>query len=357
LARTFALNICIFRLSALGDATHVLAVVDAIQKNPRSRDWKITWVIGPGEAKLVAGLKNVDLVIYDKKTGLRGALNLRQSLQSKLGGRPFDVLLQMQLALRANIVSRLIPAKRRIGFDRPRSKELHSLVINERIDKSAGPHVLDALFGFARKLGIEKPKRLTWPLYFSDADRDFAATHLPSGKRYLAISPCSSHTLRNWLPERYAAVANFASKSLQLTPVLLGGKSAVESQMADAIRSNLKVDYVDLVGKDTLKQLLAVLARADVLLSPDSGPAHMAQALGTPVVGLYAATALQRSGPYRSQQFCTDHYEKAAQIFKQKSASQLKWGQRVEYPGVMALIEVDEVCEKLRLASQQERLP
>jgi heptosyltransferase I len=349
-------DLCIFRLSALGDATHVLAVIDAIQRDPIGRHWNITWVIGPGEAKLVAGLANVELVVYNKKSGLKGALALRRTLQARLAGKAFDVLLQMQLALRANIVSRFIPAIRRIGFDRARSKELHGLAINERIDSSAGPHVLEALLGFLSPLKVERPSALSWPLHFSADDQAFAEKHLPDGKRYLVISPCSSHALRNWLPERYAAAANFAARELGLTPVLVGGRSIIEQQMAERIRAGLEVDHIDLVGKDTLKQLLAILKRADVVLSPDSGPAHMAQALGTPVVGLYAATSLARSGPYRSQALSTDHFGEAAMQFKAKSASQLKWGQRVEYPGVMALISVEEVCEKLRLAAVSGRL-
>jgi heptosyltransferase I len=344
------MNLCIFRLSALGDATHVLALIDAIQQDARAQFWRIVWVLGPGEAKLVAGLPGVELVVYDKRHGFKGALALRQKLRTMLGGKSFDVLLQLQLALRANIVSRMIPAQRRIGFDRVRSKELHSAVINERIDASAGPHVLDAMLGFLQPLGLTRPKTLRWPLVLPDAAHAFAKQYLPDGKRYLVISPCSSHRLRNWLPERYAEVANFAATELGLTPVLVGGKSAVEIAMAEQIRAALRVDFIDLVGKDTLKQLLGVLQRASVVLSPDSGPAHMAQALATPVVGLYAATDPGRSGPYCCQNLCTNHYAQAAQQFLGKSVTSLRWGQKVEREGVMALISVAEVCELLRKA-------
>ena len=183
-----------------------------------------------------------------------------------------------------------------------------------------------------------------------------AEAHLPTGQRYLVLSPCSSHSLRNWLPQRYAAVANFASEKLGLTPVLVGGKSALELAMAEAIRAHLRVNFIDLVGKDTLKQLLALLARADVVLSPDSGPAHMAQALGTPVVGLYAATDAARSGPYRAQHLCTQHYATAAQRFLGKPVEKLRWGQKIEREGVMALISVEEVCALLERAASGNRL-
>ena len=111
------MNVCLFRLSALGDATHVLALIDAIQRDPISRHWRLIWVLGPGEAKLVAGLPSVELVVYDKRSGLQGALQLRKHLSHLLNGAAFDVLLQLQLALRANVISKLIPAKRRIGWN------------------------------------------------------------------------------------------------------------------------------------------------------------------------------------------------------------------------------------------------
>jgi heptosyltransferase I len=345
------ITLCLFRLSALGDATHVLALIDAIQRDPVASKWRLIWVLGPGEAKLVAGLPGVELVVYDKRSGLKGALALRKSLAAILGGKPFDILLQLQLALRANLIGRMISAKRRIGFDAARSKELHSWVINERISATAGPHVLDALLGFLAPLNIARPAQLHWPLIIPEPAHTFAQQHLPAGQRYLVISPCSSHPLRNWSAERYAAVANFAAIELGLTPVLVGGRSAIETEMAAAIHSHLRVPVIDIVGKDTLKQLLAVLARAAVLLSPDSGPAHMASALGVPVVGLYAATDVWRSGPYQSRALCANRYSEAAAIFMHKPATSLRWGQKIELPGVMALISVEEVCALVRLAN------
>lgn len=341
------INLCIFRLSALGDATHVLALIDAIQRQSETARFRIVWVLGPGEAKLMAGLAGVELVVYNKKDGLAGAVRLRQRLKTLLGGARFDVLLQLQLALRANLVSRFVPARRRIGFDRQRSKELHSLVINERIAPSAGVHVLDVMLDFLPLLGLKRPETVHWPFPIPDEAHRFAEQHLPAGREYLLISPCSSHELRNWDAARYAALANYAAKRWQLVPVLIGGRSTLEQAMADAISTQLDVDAINLVGKDTLKQLLALLARARVVLSPDSGPAHMAQALGRPVVGLYAATDARRSGPYQCIDLCTEHYAQAAQQYLGKPVTALRWGQKVEKPGVMDLISVEEVCHLL----------
>lgn len=327
-------TICILRLSALGDATHVVPLIRTLQKNLPGV--QITWILGVAEAKLMQGLENVELITFNKKTGLSGIKNLA----SQLSGRRFDVLLQMQLALRANLISNIISAKRRIGYDAQRSKEGHGLFIKERIAHKHH-HVLDVFGLFAEPLGFSQTD-VIWNLPVSEVDYAWAKAQWPEGSPTLLISPCSSHELRNWLPERYAAVANHAqSRGWQV--VLCGGRSQLERDMGDAILARMPTPAIDLIGKDTLKQLLALLARADLVLTPDSGPAHMANAMGTKVLGLFACTDGTRSGPYSDNRYTVNHYPEAAKQFAHKPAEQLAWGKRVEFPGVMELIQTSEV--------------
>ena len=117
--------------------------------------------------------------------------------------------------------------------------------------------------------------------------------------------------------------------------------------MGLAISRHAQVPVLDLVGRDTLPQLLALLARATVLVTPDSGPAHMATMVDTPVIGLYAATNPARSGPYLSRHWCVNAYDEAALKFRQKPAAVLPWNTKIELPGVMELITVDAVTAKL----------
>lgn len=327
-------SICILRLSALGDATHVLPLLHTLRTAwPQAR---LTWVLGKGEAKLVEGLNDVELIVYDKKTGLKGMRELRRNL----AGRRFDVLLQMQLALRANFLSAFIPAKMRIGYDKARSKELHSLFINRRIPEG-GYHVLDVFGKFCEPLGL-KQNDVQWPMPMTQEARDWAAMQLPGEQKTLIISPCSSHQLRNWSAEGYAALARHAHHK-NWRVVLCGGRSELERNTADAIVRIADIPVIDLVGKDTLKQLLALLERADLMLCPDSGPLHMANAVGTKVIGLFACTDAERSGPYSDRRYCVNHYQEAARRFMNKPASQLPWGKRIEFPGVMELISAEEV--------------
>jgi heptosyltransferase I len=330
-------SLCLLRLSALGDATHAVALIRAIQQGLPGLP--ITWIIGKGEAKLVEGLEGVELVVFDKKAGLAGLRDLR----AKLAGRRFDVLLNLQLALRAGLLSTLVRADRRIGYDRARSKEGHSLFINERI-APGGHHVLDAFLQFLGPLGIA-PGPVRWDLPVPTEAHAWAAEQFPGDVPTLLVSPCSSHSLRNWSAERYAAVADHAvARGWRVA--ICGGRSELERRTADAILAHMSAPAIDLVGKDTLKQLLALLARASLVLTPDAGPMHLANAMGTPVLGLHACTDAERSGPYSDRRWCVNHYDRAARQFLGKPAAGLAWGRRVEFPGVMDLVEVDEVIDR-----------
>jgi heptosyltransferase I len=328
-------SICLLRLSALGDVTHVVPLVRTLQ-----RAWpevSLAWVIGTGEHRLLEGLPGVEFLVYDKRSGLRGMRELRRQLH----GRRFDALLQMQVAARANLLSGFIPARRRIGYDRSRSKDLHGLFVNERIADRPGIHVLDAIGSFCEPLGLRQTT-VNWDLPVPGAAREWARAQWPDdGVPTLLVSPCSSHELRNWRPERYAAVADHAS-SRGWRIVLCGGRSDLERNMADAILAAMRAPALDLVGKDTLKQLPALLERADLVMTPDSGPTHIANAMGTKVLGLHAASNPQRSGPYSDLRYCVDRYDDAARRYLGKPAAELKWGTKIERDGVMDLVSVGD---------------
>ena len=333
-------SLCLLRLSALGDVTHVVPLVRTLQ-----RHWPhlhLHWVIDKGGFRLLEGLEGVTFHTYDKKTGLAGMRALRGELP---GGR-FDALLQMQVALRANLLSAFIPARRRIGYDRSRSKDLHGLVINERIPDRPGIHVLDAMGSFCEPLGLTQTE-VVWNLPVPADAYAWAAAQWPADdKRTLVISPCSSHVRRNWFADRYAAVADHAAAQ-GWRVVLCGGRSELERQTADAIIAAMRAPALDLVGKDTLKQLPALLARADLVMTPDSGPMHIANAMGTAVLGLHAASNPRRSGPYSSVRYCVDRYDDAARRYKGRPAAELKWGAKIEHDGVMALVTVDDGIAEL----------
>jgi len=330
-------SICILRLSAIGDTCNAVAVVEAIQaRHPKAR---ITWVIGKAEATLLQGLPGVELVVFDKKVGFSAYRKLRK----QLAGRTFDALLVMQLALRANLVSLCISAKRRIGYDKARSKELHSLFINERIQSAQKPHVLDTFRQFSSALDVPLAPPC-WHIPVARDDENWATNQLDqSRQRSLVIVPAASAAERNWSPERYAAVADYAYNS-GFSVYLCGGPSATEVALAQAVSSHCKTPVRNLVGMSTLKQLFALIKQADMVIAPDTGPLHMAVAAGTPVIGLYAHSNPARTGPYGQPHHVADAYSPLLRQKLGNKAAQVPWGLRLKGDDLMAHISTEQVC-------------
>jgi len=333
-------SLCILRLSAIGDTCHVVPVVRTLQRVwPATR---LTWVIGRAEARLMSLLPQVEFITFDKRDSWGSLMALR----ARLAARRFDVLLHMQISLRASLAAAVVPARLRLGFDRTRARELQWLFTNAAIPARRNEHVLDGLQGFLYALGLPR-EPLRWNLPLPEEAQRYAEQLTASAQPTMLISPCSSHTLRNWRAERYAAVARHAYDVHGMRVILCGGPSDIERDMGAAIERAAHVPIVNQIGRDTLPQMLALLARARVLLSPDSGPAHMATMVGTPVIGLYAATRSARCGPYLSRAWCVDRYAQAAHRFCGRSAEELPWTKKIERPGVMDLIEVADVIERL----------
>jgi heptosyltransferase I len=338
-------TICLLRTSALGDVTHVVPLVRTLQRAwPATR---LTWIVGGLERKLVGDIAGVEFVTFDKRAGLAAFRDVRVALS----GRRFEALLQMQVALRANLLSLAVRCDRRIGYDRPRSKDLHGLFVRERIAARSGEHVLDAIGSFAEPLGL-KQTEVRWDIPVPDEARAWAAAQWPEDAPTLLINAASSHPRRNWRAERYAAVADHASRALKMRVVLSGGPSAVERALGDAILAQMTTRPLDLIGKDTLKRALALYQRAAIVLTPDAGPMHMANAVGARVLGLHAASNPARSGPYSDRRWCVDRYDAAARKYLHRPAAEIPWGTKIEYPGVMDLVTLDDVVERLETAVQ-----
>ncbi len=308
-------SLCLLRLSAIGDVCHAVAMVQAIQR--QYPQLAITWVVGKIEYQLLKHLPGVEFVVFDKGQGWKSYLNLRRALK----GRRFDVLLHMQVALRATIASLMIPAKVRIGFDRARAKEGQWLVTNEQVAPLATPHVLEGFMGFAKAVGVTdlQPK---WDIPVPAADTEFACQLIPDGDKALIICAAASKAERNWLPERYAQVANHALER-GYRVLLCGGPAPMEYQLAEAIIEHGDARIENQVGKTSLTQLLALLKQASIVLAPDTGPAHMAVTQGTPVIGLYAHSNPGRTGPYTCLDSVVSVYD---EVIALQHPGEVPWG-------------------------------
>lgn len=308
-------------------------------------DTPLTWIIGRTEAELLGDIRDIEFIIFDKSKG-RAAYD---DVGAALAKRSFDVALCMHASLRANGLYRRLPATIRLGFDVPRARDFQWLVTNRRIPAVRKEHVLDAMMGFAREIGA-LPKPLRWDIPVSGQDRAYAARYVSDPT--LVISPCSSQrarNFRNWPADRFAAVARHAQVRHRCRVVVTGGNTALEREYGERIVAGAGPDIVNLVGQTTLKQSLAVFAAAGAVVCPDSGPAHMATATLTPVIGLYATSNPERTGPYLSRRLTVNRYPEALYRYLGRGVDDVRWGRRVREPGAMELITVDDVIEKVDL--------
>ena len=272
----------------------------------------------------------------------------------------FDVLLHMQVAFRANLASLCINAGIKIGFDWHTAKELHALFMRHRITPAPRSHVLDGFRQFAKAIGVTEQNLgqiPSWQLPVGDADEQWAQTQLATtgNSRTLIISPAASKAERNWLAERYAAVADYATEQ-GFAVLLCGGPTELERNLSQAILAQAKHPITDLTGKTSLKQLLALLKHTSLVLAPDTGPTHMAVAAGTPVIGLYGHSNPDRTGPYLFRQYVVEVYHDDLLRQTGKTAAQQKFGKRVKGSHLMAQIEVEQVKTMLDTVITQEKL-
>lgn len=341
-------SICLLRLSAIGDTCHVVPLIRTLQHAwPECR---ITWIIGRVEAKLMSLMPEIEFLTVDKRRF--GADFLR--LRSELSRRRFDLMLQIHVSFRSSLLSTLVRAPAKLGFDRARARDFQWLFTNYQVRPRQREHVLDSFWGFTEAVGIAE-RRLEWNLPLPPEALAYAERVIPDELPTLLISPCSSHSMRNWRPEYYAQIADHAARRWSMRVILCGGPTRIEREMGDRILALAESRPADQIGRDTLPQMLALLSRATLLLSPDSGPAHMATVVDTPVIGLYAATNPARSGPYRSLHWCVSRFPEAARRFMGREPEQLPWWVKIEKPGVMDLIQPPDVIRRLDEFMRRDR--
>lgn len=337
-------RICLVRLSALGDVCLAVPLVRALQRaNPQAR---ITWVTSPPMLSLLEGLDGVEFIPMEKANHPFAYWRFYRQMR----GRSFDVLLAAQASFRAHFLYPLINAPVKIGFGRADARDAHRWFVTHHLPDGR-EHLLDSFLSFARALGVTHPA-VEWRLPLSKADHHFAEEQLGVADRWIAVNPMASKPERNWLPERCAAVIDTSVSRWDYHVLLTGGPSAAERAFAAGILARVKKPerVLNLVGRTTPRQLAAVLAKVKVLVAPDTGPVHIATAVGTPVIGLYAVASPQLSGPYHSQHLVIDKFPDAVRGILGQDPEHVPWKTRVKSPRAMQLISVEDVIDKLQQA-------
>ncbi|AVW93907.1 glycosyltransferase family 9 protein [Vibrio parahaemolyticus] len=328
-------SLCILRLSAIGDVCNTIATVQAIQKQwPTTQ---ITWITGKLEAQLLAAIEGVEVIVFDKKAGLDGY----KALWKQLKGREFDALLHMQYAIRASVATLGIKAKYKLGFSSDRSQDFQTLFTNVKVPSPQSLHVADGLMAFAHQIGIPNTE-LDWALSYSAQDQEWAENHVSYDKPNLLIVPGASKAYKNWNAEGYIDVIHHA-RAQGWNVILAGSPAQVELDLADAIQSRLEEPCLNLVGQSSILQMLALIDKVDMVIAPDTGPAHMASAMNTPIIGLYAHHNPVRVGPYRYLQYAVSVYEEVILAETGKTSQQLSWRTRAKDEKAMNRITSKQV--------------
>ena len=186
-----------------------------------------------------------------------------------------------------------------------------------------------------------------WHIPLSQSDLNFASEYIPKEKKTLVISPAASKDERNWLTSRYAQLADAAVEQ-GYDVILCGSPAEREIKLGQEITQLMKYNAVNLIGKTTLKQLTALLRYAQVVVAPDSGPAHLATTQGTPVIGLYGHSNPKRTGPCLSLDRVVSVYEQHVQEQYKKPLNELPWSTRVKGEHIMEDIQLEQVLNQLR---------
>jgi len=334
----------IVMMSAVGDAVHVLPVINALKRHQPTTH--ITWVLQPGPATLVRGHRAVDdIVLFDRANGLRAFTDVRRELSV----RRFDVVINLQVYFKAGIVTSLTRAPVKLGFDRARARDFNWLFTNRKIPPHAlGQHVQDQYFEFLTALGVPH-EPVGWDLgpwsherqwqqeFFSGIDRPAAA-----------IVVATSKPQKDWLPERWADVVDALFADYGLQPVLVGGRSLRERHAEQVIMERARHRPVSALGSG-LRNLVGILDGSALVLAPDTGPLHMAVALDRPVISLIGYTNPKRTGPYRRfHDLIVDAYGDPGEHYPLSMETRLDR---------MPRIAVRDVMEKVEVWKQRYRAP
>ena len=341
-------RIALMRLSAMGDC--ILLHPIALQILKHFPDAEIDWFMDPAWVSLFPRVGRLNIVPFKKPRGLRDLRSARQCLSA----RSYDVVLAMQASLRANVLYSFFHAPLKIGFDKRRARDGQWLWTNHKI-QAGDDHLLDGFARFADVLGVPREAPV-WNL--AGAARDDFSPELSAvfdRAPVVGILPAASKLERTPTPAFWQKLLQaFAHKSTDrplhaTTVLLLGGPSVLEKDLAREILAGEVegLNVINLVGKTSLYLLSGILRELNCLVSPDSGPAHMANAHKTSVIGLYGVAPSKLSGPYNNMDLVFDVYQRGVEQFLGKGIGDVKWGERVHNRAVMDMINPDEVADRL----------
>ena len=338
-------KVAILRLSALGDIVLCAAMVSYLAKTGKFR---IFWITTIQAKEMLGSIEGVEFIIIPKPKDIESFIQCRRML----GKQNFDFLLLAQASFSAHLVSMNVRAKTKIGFDSSRGKDFHKFFVNKCIRRKE-EHFVDGYFSFLHELDLTKPDEVSWQGLFEKPPLPLPL-EWPQKDAFMAVTTSASKKERNWLLQSYSEVIHYIQCS-GLKVVLIGGSETGEKDFNRRLFNHCKIPPLDLTGTIKLSELPYFMKKASFLLSPDTGTVHLARAVNTPVVGLYAVANPLLTGPYRALDFSINKHGEALKKFRGGSKNSIH--SRIHLPEAMELITVNEVIVQVELVLEFLSLP
>lgn len=299
------MKILIIKLSAIGDVVQTLPALEAIKKT--YPDSTVTWLVEEAAAGILEGHPLIDALLVSRRktwfrmlrdpfTVTRGLTRLVRFLQELRSVR-YDIAIDFQGLLKSGALIGLARATRKIGYDRTR--ELSYLFLNERLPAyDIEKHALDRYLDVARYLGAKDPSPVcTLPI---ERERALMKQRIEAmrqqGRPLVAVNPVARWKTKLWPERNFAELADRLVKGKNAVVVFTG--SPDDRGVNDRILSMMSGKAVNWAGETTLKELAALASLADLFITTDTGPMHLAAAAGAKVLALFGPTAPWRTGPY-----------------------------------------------------------
>ncbi len=328
-------RVCIVMMSAVGDAVHVLPVLTALKRH--RPDARVSWILQPGPATLVRGHPDInEILLFERSNGWRAYNDLRRQLRE----RRFDLVLALQVYLKAGMITRMVRAPVKLGFDMARARDLNWVFTNAQVRPHTMQHVQDQYFEFLDTIGVPHAAPVwnlgPWPHELGQQRERLRVFDRPIAPIVVATSKAQ----KDWLPERWAAVCDALYGDFGLQPVLVGGRSNRELAAERIILQQAKVPVISALGSG-LRGLVQILDGGALVLSPDTGPLHITVALDRPVVSLIGFSNPKRVGPYQKfHDLMIDAYGEPGEDYPISMENRLNR---------MPRISVDDVLTKVQL--------
>jgi 3-deoxy-D-manno-octulosonic-acid transferase/heptosyltransferase-1 len=295
-------NILIVKLSAIGDVIHTLPSLAALRR--LYPDAHITWVVEEAAADLIKNHPCLDAVLVSRRKRwnkdfrggqFRRPLEEIRSFINLLRQRPYDLVIDFHGLFKSSIIVFLSRGKRKLGYDS--LQELSGLFLNEKILEDMSKHAVDRYLDLPRHLGAKTDNaQFVLP---SDEEAQARVQNLLrkynlEDKKFIAVNPIALWETKLWSNEKFAHLADLINDKLQMKVVFTGS----EKEPLNKIISLMTTQSINFGGETSLIELACLYKKARIVISTDSGPMHLAAAVGTPVIALFGPTDPARTGPY-----------------------------------------------------------